>query len=105
MAKVEYAFPVDKVHGRISKQHKVGFAHRRASKRNYTTVYGERSTPPGANEILHREKFAAVCKSTRLRMIDPNQVAQDQAGFATQKKYPTFWGYVFKQEWDKYGKE
>ena len=105
MAKVEYAFPVDKVHGRISKQHKVGFAHRKASKKNYTTVYGERSTLPGANEILHREKFAAVCKSTRLRMIDPNQVAQDQAGFAAQKKYPTFWGYVFKQEWDAYGEE
>ena len=38
MAKVEYAFPVDKVHGRISKQHKVGFAHRKATNRNFTTV-------------------------------------------------------------------
>ena len=32
MAKVEYVFPVDKVHGRISKQHKVGFSHRKATK-------------------------------------------------------------------------
>ena len=40
MAKIDYAFPVEKVHGKISKKHKVGFAHRIASGLNYTTVYG-----------------------------------------------------------------
>jgi hypothetical protein len=105
MAKVEYAFPVDKVHGRISKQHKVGFAHRKASKRNYTTVYGTRSTPAGIDEINARKKFAAVCKSTRLRMTDPVQNPIDQVGYAKQSKYPTFYGYVFRQEWDAYVEE
>ena len=103
MAKVEYAFPVEKVHGRISKTHKVGFSHRKATKRNFTTVYGVRSTKPGADELLRRDKFAAVCQSTRARLINPQQVPIDQAGFAAQKKYATIWGYVFKQEWDKYG--
>ena len=105
MAKVEYAFPVEKVHGRISKNHKVGFSHRKATKRNFTTVYGVRSTKPSADELLRRDKFAAVCKSTRARLINPQQVPIDQAGFAAQKKYATIWGYVFRQEWDKYGEE
>lgn len=99
MAKVEYAFPVDKVHGRISKQHKVGFAHRKASKRNYTTVYGTRSTPVSATETAARIKFATCCANTRTRMKDPVQLAVDQAAFAAQKKYPTLYGYVFSQEW------
>ena len=102
MAKVEYAFPVDKVHGRISKQHKVGFAHRRATKKNYTTVYGVRSTPASIDELNRREKFKAVVTSTRARMIDPIQFPLDQVGFSKQSKYATFYGYVFRQEWDAY---
>ena len=35
MAKVEYSFPVEKVHGKVSKKHKVGFAHRADSNLNY----------------------------------------------------------------------
>ena len=101
MAKIEYSFPVEKIHGRISKQHKVGFAHRKASKRNYTTVYGERSTPVSATETAHRLKFANCVANTRTRMLDPNQLPSDQAAFAAQKKYPTLYGYVFSQEWAK----
>ena len=102
MAKVEYAFPVDKIHGRVSKKHKVGFLHRTASNRNFTTSYGTRSTQPSAEEIEHREKFAAVCKLARKRIINPSMSAADQAGFAAQKRYTTLWGYVFRQEWDAY---
>ena len=99
MAKVEYAFPVDKVHGRISKQHKVGFAHRKATKKNYTTVYGVRSTAPSTSEVAHRTKFATCVANTRTRMTDPVQNPIDQVGYAKQSKYPTFYGYVFSQEW------
>ena len=99
MAKVEYQFPVDKVHGKISKKHKIGFAHRKASKLNYTTVYGVRSTPVSATETAARVKFATCCANTRIRMKDPVQLAVDQAAFAAQKKYPTLYGYVFSQEW------
>ena len=42
MAQIEYAFPVEKVHGKISKKHKIGFAHRTASGVNYSTAYGKR---------------------------------------------------------------
>ena len=99
MAKVEYAFPVDKVHGRISKQHKVGFAHHKATKRNFTTVYGTRSTPVSAAETAARIKFATCVANTRTRLKDPVQLAVDQAASAAQKKYPTLYGYVFSQEW------
>ena len=102
MAKVEYAFPVDKIHGKISKQHKVGFAHRIATKRNYTTSYGVRSTQPSVEELEHRAKFAAVCAAARKRIINPSQSAADQVGFSEQKRYATLWGYVFRQEWDAY---
>ena len=103
MAKVEYAFPVDKIHGKISKQHKIGFAHRRATKKNYTTVYGARSTEPSTTEVAHRTKFATCVSNTRSRMMDPVQNPIDQVGYAKQSKYPTFYGYVFSQEWAAYG--
>ena len=102
MAKVEYSFPVDKVHGRISKQHQVGFAHRKASKLNYTTSYGKRASEYSQEELAHQEKFRAVCASTRARMKDPGKVMQDQAAFKEQSKYKTFYQYVFRQEWEAY---
>ena len=102
MAKVEYAFPVDKIHGKISKKHKVGFAHRKATAKNYTTAYGERKTQVKESELAQRAKFAAVCKAARLRMIDPDHVDMDQLLFAEQTKYSTLFGYVFKQCWDAY---
>ena len=102
MAKVEYAFPVDKIHGKISKKHKVGFAHRKASAKNYTTSYGERTTPVKSSEIEQRNKFTAVCAAARERLDDPNYINVDQLGFSKQTKYKTIWGYVFKICWDAY---
>ena len=102
MAKVEYSFPVDKVHGRISKQHQVGFAHRKASKLNYTTSYGKRASEYSQEELARQEKFRAVAASTRARMKDPGKVMQDQANFKEQSKYKTFYRYVFNLEWEAY---
>ena len=102
MAKVEYSFPVDKVHGKVSKSHKIGFAHRKASKLNYTTSYGTRITPYSQDEMAHQEKFRAVAASTRARMKDPGKVMQDQAAFKEQSKYKTFYRYVFNLEWEAY---
>ena len=59
MAKVEYAFPVEKIHGKIAKNHKIGFAHRVASNLNYTQSYSKRSTAYSQDEIDHQTKFAA----------------------------------------------
>ena len=102
MAKVEYAFPVDKIHGKVSKSHKIGFAHRSSSKKNYTTTYGKRSTPFSTDEVAHQTKFGAVAAAARLRMQDPSKITQDQEGFREQSKYKTMYQYVFNLEWEAY---
>lgn len=102
MAKIEFAFPVDKVHGKVSKDHKIGFAHRKSSKLNYSTGYGKRSTPFSTDEVAHQTKFAAVAASTRLRMQDPSKITADQEGFREQSKYKTMYRYVFNLEWEAY---
>ena len=102
MAKVEYAFPVDKVHGKVGKKHKVGFAHLTSTGKNFTVVYGKRSTSASSTELGNRAKFAAVCATARERMKDPNFIDLDMIGFSRQSKYKTMWGYVFKQCWDEY---
>lgn len=50
----------------------------------------------------HRVKFAAVAASTRSRMADPSQAAQDMVNFKNQTKYKTMYSYVFNLEWDAY---
>ena len=104
MANIEYAFPVEKVHGKISKKHKVGFAHRTASGVNYTTMYGQRKSKPSTAELLNRQKFKDVAAAARERMINPEFVQIDHAGFNKQTKYTTLWGYVFNEvykAWDE----
>ncbi|MBO5817002.1 MAG: hypothetical protein J6R26_03520 [Paludibacteraceae bacterium] len=81
MAKVEYVFPVDKIHGKVAKPHKIGFAHRKATSLNYTQSYGVRSTPVTSNELAVRTKFAAVCAAARIRMGNINQIPLDQIAF------------------------
>ena len=102
MAKIEYAFPVEKIHGKISKKHKIGFAYRKISEKKYTTGYGERKTSITANEVAIRQKFTAVQAATRARLIDPEYIHVDQLAFKEQTYYKTLWGYVFKQCWDSY---
>ena len=77
MAKNDFTFPVDKVHGKLSKKHKIGFAHRVASGLNYTTEYGIRSTAPTSKEIAHRQKFGDVAVQTTARLKDPMYIAAD----------------------------
>ena len=102
MAKVEYAFPVEKIHGKVAKHHKVGFAHRVASKLNYTQAYGKRSTPVTKKETDHRTKFGAVSTATAARLADPTKMQADQLAYKAQTKYKTLRQYVFNQEWLAY---
>ena len=99
MAKIDYAFPIEKVHGKLSKKHKIGFAHLTASGRNYSVEYGKRKTNPSSSELLHRQKFAQCTAATLERMLDPQQIPGDQLGFKNQTKYKTLRGYVFAQVW------
>ena len=95
MAQVEYAFPVDAVHGRISKKHKIGFAHRKESGKNYTTSYGKRSTPVSDDEKQYRSYWGQVASAVAARMKDPTKQPQDQVAFKNQSEYPTLRAYLW----------
>ena len=95
MAKIEFAFPVDKVHGRLSRQHKIGFAHRTASKLNYSTSYGQRSTPVSDDEKQYRSYWGQVASAVAARMKDPPRQPQDQVAFKNQSEYPTLRAYLW----------
>ena len=104
MAHVEYAFPVEKIHGKIAKSHKIGFAHRVASKLNSTQSYGNRTTKYSQAEIDHQTKFGAVAKAVNARLADPNKAPLDQMAFKEQSKYKTLRQYVWhicSEEYDK----
>ena len=95
MAKVEYSFPVDKIHGRISKSHQVGFAHRTASKLNYTTTYGKRSTPVSDDEKQYRTYWGQLASAVAARLKDPTKQAQDQLDFKNQTEHSTLRKFVW----------
>ena len=95
MAKVEYTFPVDKIHGKIAKSHKVGFAHRTASKLNYTTSDGKRSTPRSESEIAWNTKFGEISRLTHVRMADPSKMTEDQQAFREQSQYKSLYQFVW----------
>ena len=99
MGKVTYEYPVKDICGKIGKNATVGFAHRGDTK--YTVRYGQRSTPAGAAELAHRQKFSAAVKATRERMLDSQQNAADKIAFAQQTKYKTLYQYVFNSEMEK----
>ena len=100
MAKIDYSFPIEKVHGKLSKKHKIGFAHLTASGRNYSVEYGKRSTKPSTSELAHRKKFADCSTATQERLLNPQMIPTDQLGFKNQTKYKTLRGYVFAQVWE-----
>ena len=99
MGKVTYEYPVADICGKIGKNATMGFAHRGNTK--YTVRYGKRSTPAGAAELAHRQKFSAAVKATRERMLDSQQNAADKVAFAQQTKYKTLYQYVFNSEMAK----
>ena len=95
MALVEYAFPVDAVHGRISKKHKIGFAHRKESGKNYTTSYGKRSTPVSDDEKQYRTYWGQLASAVAARLQDPTKQAQDQLDFKNQTQHSTLRKFVW----------
>lgn len=46
---------------------------------------------------MWRDTFTQICRQTRERLRDPNQIATDQAGFVNQTKYKTLYAYVWNK--------
>ena len=118
MAKVEYADAIKTVSGALTKINKksehaadqkmVLATHRIAptTSNSCSRLYirglsaVSRSTPPSANELNARTRFAAVAAAIRTRMTNLSTVTTDKANFEAQKNAPggrkTFKSYLWK---------
>ena len=104
MAKVFFLDPIDHISGKISKQHRTMFCYRRASKLNYTSVRGDRTTPVSADESKQRIKFRVVRLAALDRSMDLSKVSADQEVFLAERKvegfkYTTYKGWLFGKAW------
>lgn len=97
MAKVDYAYPVEALHGKVKKIHSVGFALRKETGAKYTQTYSHTLSAPSEAQSEAQTKFATAVKATRTRMADASKQAQDLLAFRKQSKYKTLYGYVFSQ--------
>ena len=97
MAKVDYAYPVEALHGKVKKTHTVGFALRKDSGCKFTQSFSPSVAVPTEGQTEAQQKFAAAVKAARVRMADAKLQAQDLAAFKKQSKYKTLYGYVFSQ--------
>lgn len=97
MAKVDYSYPVEALHGKVKKSHTVGFALRKDSGAKYTQTYTHTLTAPSEAQTEVQQKFATAVRATRTRMADASKQAADLIAFKKQSKYKTLYGYVFSQ--------
>ena len=108
MAKVVFLDPIDHISGKISKQHRTMFCYRRASKRKYTSIHGDRTTPVSTEELQQRNKFRVVRLAAIERSMDLLKLTTDQMKFIEERKagintkYSTYKGWLFGKAWKYY---
>lgn len=95
MAKVDYNYPIEALHGKVKRTHSVGFAMRKETGAKYTQTYTHTLTAPSEAQSEVQQKFAAAVKAARVRMADASKQAADLIAFKKQSKYKTLYGYVF----------
>ena len=106
MGKVVYEDPIHHISGRISKKYRTCYNYRKAGERKYTSVRGERTTPPSADELKRRNKFKIVRQAAIERAMDLSHFTDDQMDFAAERKaqgsafkYTTYKGWLFGKGW------
>lgn len=97
MAKVDYTYPVEALHGKVKKTHTVGFAKRTDTGAKYTQTYTHTLSAPSEAQTEVQQRFATAVKAARIRMADASKQAADLIAFRKQSKYKTLYGYVFSQ--------
>ena len=107
MGKVVFEDPIEHISGKISKKFRTCYNFRRASKRKYTSVRGDRTTPVGENELAIRNKFRVVRLTAQERAMDLSKVSADQEVFLAERKvegfkYTTYKGWLFAKAWKCY---
>ena len=106
MGKVVYEDPIHHISGRISKKFRTTYNYRKAGERKYTSIHGERTTPPSADELKRRAKFKTVRLAAIERAMDLSHLTDDQMDFAEERKtkgtafkYTTYKGWLFGKGW------
>ena len=107
MGRVVFEDPIEHISGKISKKFRTCYNFRRASKRKYTSVRGDRTTPVGENELAIRNKFRVVRLAALDRSMDLSKVSADQEVFLAERKvegfkYTTYKGWLFAKAWKCY---
>ena len=103
MAKVEWSAGIDSVSGALSKPSKSGQhsctkmllgTHRVAETtsdqctRLYLRKKIKRKSAPSADELEHRQRFAAITRAVAARAKDLSKITADQQAFNEQKNQP-----------------
>ena len=108
MGQVVYEDPIHHISGRISKKYRTVYNYRKNGERKYTSVHGDRTTPPSAEELNRREKFRVVRLAALDRSMDLSKLTQDQMVFVNERKagvntkYLTYRGWLFGKAWKYY---
>ena len=110
MGKVVFEDPIEHISGKISKKFRTCYNFRRASKRKYTSVRGDRTTPVGENELAIRNKFRVVRLAAQERAMDLSKVSADQEVFIAERKvegfkYTTYKGWLFAKAYKYYDEQ
>lgn len=104
---IRYIAPVDSVSGMFGKREHsfsgkaiISNVRRAASQKYpgghmYFSVLTKTTYKPNSAMISWQEAFTQICANTRARMINPETMAQDQAEFAAQTKYKTFYSFIW----------
>ena len=112
MGLVVFEDPIEHISGKISKKFRTCYNFRRASKRKYTSVRGDRTTPVSADESKQRIKFRVVRLAALDRSMDLSKVSADQEVFLAERakqgssfKYTTYKGWLFSKAYKHYDEE
>ena len=109
MGKVYYDDPINHISGKISRKYRTVYNHKRASKLNFTSVHGDRTTAETATELAIRAKFKVCRLAAQNRAMDLSHLTQDQMAFIAERKsqgsafkYTTYRGWLFGKAWRNY---
>ena len=110
MGKVVFEDPIEHISGKISKKFRTCYNYRKASKRKYTSVRGDRTTPVSADESKQRIKFRVARLAALDRSMDLSKVSADQEVFLAERKvdgfkYTTYKGWLFAKAYKYYDEE
>ncbi len=105
MGAITFIDPVATVSGKIAKRYLTVYHVRKAETANqlmidnpcYTSAPTKRTKPYSDEEQARMQKFAAICKATRVRLSDGTTAQADRLAFQQQSTYKTLYQFVWHQ--------